>query len=83
MGAISGAFWATACSEARTSPRPLLTEEGSSEPLPGRERNLGDHSLVSRLRKMPPAVMLSGAKDLHLPVFKERLQMLRSAQHDR
>jgi len=29
------------------------------------------------------AVILSGAKDLHLLVFKEILQMLSAAQHDR
>ena len=33
--------------------------------------------------KVPLTVILSGAKDLHLLVFKEILQMLRSAQHDR
>ncbi len=33
--------------------------------------------------KVPLAVILSGAKDLHLLVSKKKLQMLRSAQHDR
>ncbi len=33
--------------------------------------------------KVPRAVILSGAKDLHLIVFRKMLQMLRSAQHDR
>jgi len=32
---------------------------------------------------VPTAVILSEAKDLHLLVMKEILQMLRSAQHDR
>ena len=34
-------------------------------------------------QKVPRAVILSAAKDLHLVVFNEILQMLRSAQHDR
>ncbi len=38
---------------------------------------------VQAAEKAPLAVILSGAKDLHLVVFKEVLQMLRSAQHDR
>jgi len=32
--------------------------------------------------KVPRAVILSEAKDLHLVVFKKILQMLRFAQHD-
>ena len=44
---------------------------------------VGKSGASEAAEKVPTAVILSEAKDLHLLIFKEILQMLRGAEHDR